>query len=189
MKEPAKSSWLLCFGSLVASALALCRRGGTRPVACTRAQEPKGLALAFPSLGSWREAHFMLACEARGTPLLTTGRDCCHLLSLPPHRDTVCMAQPGLQPSRSSSSPACPIPRLLHRPWPPCHGRCHRSNPQPINFTDRTPVSRAGEFSLPPCRVPNPTSLLGQLQGSLIPVGCPGEDGETCSASFPPYFR
>lgn len=61
----------------------------------------------------------MLACEACGTPLLTTGRDCCHLLSLPPHRDTVCMAQPGLQPSRSSSSPACPIPRLLE------HSLCH----------------------------------------------------------------
>lgn len=46
-----------------------------------------------------------------------------------------------------------------------------------------------GEFSLIPCRVPNPASLLGQLQGSLTPVGCPGEDGKTHSASFAPYFR
>lgn len=52
----------------------------------------------------------MIACEACGTPLLTTGRDCCHLLSLSPHRDTVCVALSGLQPSWSSSSP---ISKLL----------------------------------------------------------------------------
>lgn len=61
----------------------------------------------------------MIACEACGTPLLTTGRDCCHLLSLSPHRDTVCVALSGLQPSWSSSSPICPIPKLLE------HSLCH----------------------------------------------------------------
>lgn len=61
----------------------------------------------------------MIACEACDTPLLTTGRDCCQLLSLSPTGTQFVWLSQGRSPLRAAPVLFALFPQLLE------HSLCH----------------------------------------------------------------